>query len=671
MKKKRFLVFLAAGLLASGAVRAEDAAGTPQTVTHTGKEIVVTASRIEELKKDVTTSVTVITSEEIEASPARDLGELLAETSIGHIQKYPGTMTSVGIRGFRSDTHGNDLRGKILILLDGRRAGTGNLAKLMTDNVERIEIIRGPGSVQFGSAAVGGVVNVITKKGAGKPGFFVEQEIGTSEYNKTTGGLYGTLGGFDYSASFSIADRSDYETGGGEKYFNTAYDDDFRGSLNLGYEFYPGHRIGLIYTHFEVDRAGTPDYLATNDLDDYKESLNRSIDFSYEGRTADESITWLARYFIGKDKDLTFYPPESDPSGWDDGSPYINTTEQEGAQAQVSYIDKNFTVTTGFDWLNYDIETTYLAGSEYDNPAYFVLGKVLFFDQRLVLTAGLRYDDYSVKYQPDELSDETSEGTDNLSKSFGIAYNVSDAVKLRASYGEAFVVPDAEYLAADYESFGTRYMGNPDLEPEESRTFDGGVEVSAGSLRSSLTVFNTEYDNYIASVASGPGEMTWENEDSATVTGIEGDISYEYPVCLAGWQTYLEPYVSGTYLFEYDTHFDDGSPDEPIQFVPEWNLATGIRMRDDNGFYGSLNLTFFGKTEVTDWSDMYNPVDVTKGGFYVANMAVAKKFALDEAESRSVTVKGSVENLFNRDYEFVMGYPMPGRSFIVGLRFDF
>ena len=149
-----------------------------KTVTEL-EEVVVTATRVEEQKKEITSNVTIIDGEKIKNSSAKDLGDLLAEEGIGHIQKYPGALTTIGIRGFRTEALGNDLMGHVLILLNGRRAGTGNAAKIMTKNIERVEIIRGPASVQYGSAAMGGVVNVITKKGRGKPSAFVEGMLGS------------------------------------------------------------------------------------------------------------------------------------------------------------------------------------------------------------------------------------------------------------------------------------------------------------------------------------------------------------------------------------------------------------------------------------------------------------------------------------------------------------
>jgi len=142
-------------------------------------EIIVTASRTEEQKRDIAYNATLIDEDEIRMSGATDLGGLLAELGIGYIGKYPGALTTVGIRGFRTDSHGNDLRGMVLVLLNGRRAGTGNIAKIMTKNIERIEIVRGPAAAQYGAAAIGGVINVITKQGNEKPEAFAEGVLGS------------------------------------------------------------------------------------------------------------------------------------------------------------------------------------------------------------------------------------------------------------------------------------------------------------------------------------------------------------------------------------------------------------------------------------------------------------------------------------------------------------
>ncbi|OQY11323.1 MAG: TonB-dependent receptor, partial [Desulfobacteraceae bacterium 4572_19] len=176
--KKLYLVMTSVILLSGGAGLLFAEQQKPEFVTNID-EVVVTAGRVDEKKWNVPVNITVITTEDIAQSTGRNIGDLLAEDGTGHIHKYPGGLTSVGIRGFRTDSHGNDLLGHVLVLVNGRRAATGNVAKIPLENVERVEIIRGPAATQYGSAAMGGVINIITLQGKDKPSVFLDQAFGS------------------------------------------------------------------------------------------------------------------------------------------------------------------------------------------------------------------------------------------------------------------------------------------------------------------------------------------------------------------------------------------------------------------------------------------------------------------------------------------------------------
>ncbi len=665
MNKKVFVVVMAS-LLCSKGLMAEE-----QPMSVMGEEMVVTSSRIEERKRDMTSNVTIIGKNEIEQSSAKDLGELIAEKNIGYVHKYPGTMTSVGIRGFRTESHGNDLMGKTLVLLNGRRAGTGNLAKIAIGEVERIEIIRGPAAVQYGSAAIGGVINVITAKGIGDPRLYFAQELGSNEYTQTTFGTGGKVGNLDFSGSISLSEMDDYKTASGATYHNTAYDGQREGSFNIGYELIPGHRIGVNHTNFKVDHASSPGYLSQNDRDDYLVKEIYSTDLVYDGRTTDRRFSWMTRYFTGRDRDISFDPVGSNPGydntlGYDNGVPNDSVTDHKGAQAQATWNHDVFRVTAGVDWVNYkETQTEYAPYlSEYDNLAQFMLLNGYLFDRRLVLSAGFRYDTYDLTSQGYVDSTQEKQDADDFLKNFGVAWHVIDGVKLRASYAEGFKMPSSKELAADYVSWRTHYVGNHDLKPEESRNYEIGADFEYKELSSSLSWFTTDFKNMIQP-ATIAGNSSWVNLGGATLSGIEGELSYSVLPFSGNWK--FTPYTSCVYMTEYK----DNATGDRLLYTPQWNSTVGVRINNQRGCSAIINVVYTGKTDIKDYeSSSLGPV-ITKGGFAVANLSLAKKFQVDEKKNgRAITIKGEVNNLLDRDYQYVKGYPMPGRTFVIGLRAD-
>src|SRR5205807_2466499 len=110
----------------------------------------------------------------------------------------PG-QTLLNIRGGITEGQGRDFKSEVLVLINGRRAGTANISKLSLGDVERIEIVRGPASVVYGSQAIGGVVNIITRNGRNTPQENrVRAEVGTSEFKQATAHTAGTAGQFNY-----------------------------------------------------------------------------------------------------------------------------------------------------------------------------------------------------------------------------------------------------------------------------------------------------------------------------------------------------------------------------------------------------------------------------------------------------------------------------------------
>ena len=323
---------------------------------------------------------------------------------------------------------------------------------------------------------------------------------------------------------------------------------------------------------------------------------------------------------------------------------------------------EKLSISGGFDWVDYDIDTSWEPNvTEYDNPAGFLIAKAKLFNDKLILSGGFRYDYYKVEV--DEPSGR-SEDDDNMSLNFGLAYLPVAYVKLRFNYGEAFVMPSADQMSADYFIWGTHYVGNPNLDPETSTTYEGGIDFSLGAFDSSFTFFHTDFDDKIEAVSRPNWVKTWENKEGATLEGIEAELSLDIAK-LQGWNFGLKPYFSIVYL----TKYEDDKTDDDLKYVAESTLSYGITLSDLYGFNAKFNFSYMGKQDVDDWESGLWPVPVVeKGGFTVADLSISK-VAIKTERYGSLTLKGEVRNLLDKDYSYVEGYPMPGRSIYVGLKY--
>jgi vitamin B12 transporter len=659
--KKNYYPILCAQLLAISCpqgILAAPPASQPQMMD----EVVVTASRTEESITTVSANITVITRDVIRQSAANNVADLLAEESIGHIQKYPGNLTSVGIRGFRTDTHGNDLQGHVLVLLDGRRAGTGNLAKILTKNIARIEIIRGPGAVQYGSAGMGGVINVITRRGVDNS-LFVEGYGGSFDTAETTIGGTALANGLDFAGSYTHGTRGDYKTGNGEQYQNTGSNYETGLSANLGYSFSETNRLGLIVTRFEVDEAGNPGFLSQNDLDDSSDKKNYSADLTFEGQCPATGSKLLARYFFGQDENSWIDPILSNPSGWNDGTASENKTDQQGAQIQLTGDIGPATLTAGFDWLDYEVENSWTPKTTtYSNPALFLLTRASFFGDQLSANIGLRYDWYDVEVK--EAAGRS--GDDNhFTPQIGVAWMLSNTLKLRAQYGEAFMIPSADQMAADFTSFGRRVVGNANLDPEQSSTWEGGIDYNQNGLSGSFTWFYTDFEDKIVTDFLIDGSSTWKNLGEATISGIEAEIAYDLGMPL-GWAWEVRPYLNLTIL----TKYEDDTTGKDLQYISGSNYSAGLVVNNGDTIFCRFNVAYAGSQEIIDYESGFPYQDTTLDSHIVTDLTASWRFYENERMG-ALTLRGTVQNLFDEDYAYVKGYPMPGRGIYAGLRWDY
>jgi len=648
------------GSVASGAeqVSATSSAGNAQTKL---EEVVVTATKIAEPTRDIPASVQVITSEDIKTSTARDAGDLIAEAGLGHVQKYNGALTSiVGIRGLSTDLF-NETKSRVLVLVNGNRPGTVNLAKIPTEDIERIEIVKGPASVLYGTSAMGGVINIITKQGKGDFHGSVGTEGGSWDYWKTMAELGGAKAGFDYYLSGSLSGNGNYQTPNEGTINNTGAKYEAV-STRLGYSFLGEHHVSLGYQHWKGHDIGSPGPVYNPDPDNYSNKSRDGFDLEYKTDTLN------AKYYLSYNKDDSYGGMMSGPGN---SNRFTSVSRNQGANLQNVFPIGDHRIIVGGQWDRIAVDTStsggapYYPDSRFDNLALFTEGRASLLDKKLLLNLGVRYDhfDNEIISTPGITMKAQDQTFDHVTTRGGVVYKPIDGLSLKGSIGTAFRAPGPLELAADYTMWGTRTLGNPDLNPEKSITYEAGLEYAKALFKGGFTFFHTEFDDKIVTTTTttAPRTKSYKNVGSATLQGVELNAAYDAGL-VAGLEFSVEPFANVTIMTQHNSD-DPGSP--KLLYTPNWNGSFGIRAGQEK-WDVRLSADYTGSERVQDWSAPSYGKNILNGGdFTVVNLKGSYK------PVKNLELSLSVGNLFDREYAYVLGYPMPGRTFVGGAKWLF
>lgn len=633
------------------------------------EEVVVTATRIEEPKKEVPSFVQVYTQEEIKLSSGKDVGDLLASSGIGHIHKYPGTLTTIYIRGLSADAHGDLYKSRVLYLIDGNRAGTANLAKIPLDDIEKLEILKGPASVLYGTQAMGGVVNVITKR-AKKEGlqFEVGAEGGSWDYYKGKAELMGKRGNFDFYFLGTRGTQNDYSTKRWGKIKNSDYDDETV-SLKLGYKLWEVHDLLFSFQHYKGWNIGSPGARYEPDINDYSDKGRNSYTLSYSSPLLKGSF-----YYINDEDEWHGLNETTYEKEWT----YYKKTESYGTNLQKELKVKSLRLLLGGEFHGVKIKTDYLnipwfyfslSSSDYNAWGLFSEAKIPLFKEKLLLFLGVRYDHFKNSFNYRKVPGATSYPKDKIFDHItwrsGLVYKVLQNLSLKTNFGTGFRAPTPDELAMDFiDSLGRHWIGNPSLKAEKSITWDGGIECLTSFINLSLSYFITNFKDKIISGVPHPtlpNTLTYKNTEGAKIQGLELNVSSE----LAHYFKLpfsVKPFINLT----YHTQYKDKEAKSSLTYTPKWTGSFGVRTQGHKWIFEFFGI-YVGDEKVIDWqwgSPTYG-TPIPKKDFTVFNTALFLK----PYERFEVMLK--VENLFNRLYEYVRGYPMPERTFKIGLSYKF
>jgi len=623
-------------------------------------EVVVTATAVPTSSKEVPVHVQVITSEEIQNSNAKDVSDVLQKYVPGHFHKFANDFSGVGIRGFRSNMwSGTDLKSKTLILIDGMRAGTGRVSSLPVDNVDRIEVVRGPGSVIYGASAMGGVINIITRRGSGELSGNIGGEVGSDSQYRVKGGVEGGLNedALGYSLAGHYERIGSYTTGSGESVQNSQVAD--RGiSGSMTYRPEDGKSLDVVGI-YNYSHKGAPNQRTFASLTDNSRSTYERMSADWTSERKDDALGWYARGYATQ----VLY-------NWNNQATHINTFTgglRTGADIKTGGFG-NLLVGIEYDRITEDQrKSVWGPNTDYNNYAVLAEQKIIAGD--FTFYAGGRFDDYNMtmKDTPSLSVTEESKKFANLSWRGGAVWDVAEWVGLRAAVGTGFVTPTAEQLAGSYTSMGTTYTGNPDLKAETATTYEIGSDFYFDVVNAGLTVFHTYNKDAITTKDTGPGNKTYTNIKGIRLTGLEGHLRSMHELTYKETRIVFSSYLNGIYYLnrknEDDAQNAKAGSDVPL-YISDMTVTAGLRTDIGKRFTHDINMVYVGeqRSEVfRTWPSTFTTMD--------PHVVFGTRFTFRPEEKASLYL--DVQNLFDTAYDCVDDYPMPGRNLKLGVNYEF
>lgn len=587
-------------------------------------DVIVTGTRMELSLEDGLLPVEVIDRATIERSQARSLPDLLtgrAGINIGN-QGGKGKLTSVFLRGTEAD--------HVLVLVDGVRIGsaTAGLAAfqdLPVDQIERIEIVRGPRSSQYGSEAIGGVIQIFTRNGGEGLQRNLRVGGGSHDLREASGGFSyrGQRGWVGAEAAYQETDGINACNGSATLFQGCFVDepdlDGYRNvsvSLRGGFQFTDALTLQGHFLNADAHNEFDGSIFSGNEAENTQRVLGSRLDWK-----ASERINVTAQAGRAHDKSDNYF---ADPAAGT--RVFVSTfdTRRDTASAQADFtVAEGQRLAVGADWLRDVVEsTTAFDVSDRDNTAGFVEYLGSFGAHRV--QASLRYDDN------EQFGGHTTGG-------LGWGMDLGNDIRLNANYATGFRAPS-------FNDLYFPFSGNPDLLPEASESLNLGVSQARGHWHWSLNAYETRIDDLIAlDSAWMPG-----NIEEARIRGAEAVFGTE----IAGWQ--LSTQLSHTDPRNRSTGPNHGN------LLPRRARNTG-RIDVDRAF-GAFR---FGTT-VNGASHRYDNAanNIRLSGYGTVDLR------LEYVVDRNWTVQARATNVFDREYETVAWYNQPGREYGVALRYQ-
>ena len=612
-----------------------------QTTNSDTETVVVTATRTPTPEAQVASSITVVTAADIAAKQAQTLPDALQDVpGLNVVQSGgPGEQTSLFMRGTDSN--------HVKVLVDGIDVGDPSspngafdFGQFLTPDIERIEILRGPQSGLYGSDAIGGVINIITKSGSGPAQFTADVEGGSFDTFNQSGSVSGSTGPFHYAA-----DIEHFPAGAtpvtpldlltpGEARLDDVYNN-VTGSTKLGYDVTDNFDLGLVARYTNTQLLFTGDNYNVFPFTGVPDSSHDQTDtLQYYSRATGHLV--LFDGFFEQTVGLAYSSISSTDFSPDDPTSYYSGDRVKlDWQGNLRFSNDEILV-LGAEYGRDEIRLPVSAETTTDS-GYAELQSA--FGGNFFNTISIRYDD----------NDQFGSA---VTWRVAPAYLISaTGTKLKASIGTGFKAPTLSQMFENLPSFD--FFGNPDLRPETSLGYDFGFEQSvlADAVEFGATYFHNDIKNLIESGpdTAVPFADTNINVGRAETDGVESYVSYQpiETLTLRGDYTFTE--ANDQILHQELVR----RPKDKVSLDAKWQATRDL----------SFDATFL---YVGPWFDVTrdNPMifEETAPGYTTTNITASYDL------TDQFTLYGRVDNLFDEHYQDPIGFLHPTRGFYAGIK---
>ena len=622
-------------------------------------DIVVSEARLPVPAHAVTSDITVLSGDELRTRGITLLQDALREVpGLNVVQGGSfGAVSSVFARGGESDY--------VKVLVDGvpvnDPGGAFDFSSLTLDDVERIEIVRGPASVTYGSDAVTGVVRIVTRTGRGPAradAIVRAGTFGTWDGSATASGSAGRLGwsvggsglGTDGTYAFNNAFRN-----AGTTIKLTARPDSATDIALSG-------RYGWNTFHFPTDGAGVP-----SDSNQFSQGRNLAIGLDggrmltphLELRFAGGYARSRARFTDRPDGawDTTGFAFASDRDAhnarWNlDGRAVIRPASRVVVSVGTQF-ERQLVRTSASYTSNFGGGAATDSDPRFDRSRNVVAGYAearADLTPRLIVTGGTRVDD------------DQAFGTFATWR-VGFRYRFPVGLSVRGSAGTGFKAPtfSENFANSPFET------GNPDLRPERSRSWEVGMEqtLASGRVTAGATWFDQRFRNLIQYVSGAPGEPTYQNLGAALARGIEGTVSVQpLRTVSAGvaW-TWLDTRVTDAGA-STSPGFADG---ERLIRRPAGAGRAWAEISPVPAVHLSLAVSHTGSRDDVDFGS-FPSERVTLPAYTLVSASLDAELVHADGARPGVALVARAENIFDEDYQTIAGFPGIGRRLLAGVR---